>query len=154
MVIPLPGTSNSLPGWNQFLAYKGYDTKLSACLYYQSIGAARAAMPREICRMPITLDDWKRTNKLKPYDSGNTEVSADYINRMDLNLVRRMYATKAADDRIAFVVCNHPGPDGASQAEVDEVIEVGLADQKRVACVAMEWSTTPASTAASRSPSS
>jgi hypothetical protein len=62
---------------------------------------------------------------------------------MDLNLVRRMYATKTAADRIAFVVCNHPGPDGSSQREVDEVIDTGLADQKRVACVAMEWSTSP-----------
>ncbi|MGZ8254360.1 MAG: hypothetical protein ACXWVT_05875, partial [Burkholderiaceae bacterium] len=39
MIVPEVGTSNSLPGWSQFLAYKGYDTKLSACLYYQSIGA-------------------------------------------------------------------------------------------------------------------
>jgi len=143
MVIPLPGTSNSLPGWNQFLAYKGYDTKLSACLYYQSIGAVSGCDAQGNLQDAITLDDWKRTNKLKPYDSGNTEVSAVYINRMDLNLVRRMYATKVADDRIAFVVCNHPGPDGASQREVDEVIEIGLSDQKRVACVAMEWSTSP-----------
>jgi len=62
---------------------------------------------------------------------------------MDLNLVRRMYATQTAADNIAFVVCNHPGPEGSSQREVDEVIDIGLADQKRVACVAMEWSTSP-----------
>jgi hypothetical protein len=141
MVVPLPGASTSLPGWRKFLAYKGHDTKLSACQYYVSIGAAAGCDAHGNLQDPITLDDWKRQHKFKPYDSGNTEVSATFINRMDLNLVRRMYATRTAPDDIAFVVCNHPGPEGASQAEVDSVIDFGLADQKRVACVAMEWST-------------
>ena len=140
MVVPLPGTSESLPGWRQFLAYKGADTKLSACRYYTSIGAAAGCDAQGNLQNPITLDDWKRQHKFKPYDSGNVEVSAVYINRMDLNLVRRMYATQTAPDDIAFVVCNHPGPDGSSQREVDSVLDVGLAEQKRVACVAMEWS--------------
>ena len=143
MIVPEVGAATSLPGWRQFLAYKGYDTKLSACLYYQSIGAVGGCDAQGSLQDPITLDDWKRAHKFKPYDSGNTEVAAVYINRMDLNLVRRMYATKTADDDIAFVVCNHPGPDGSSQLEVDAVLDTGLADQKRVACVAMEWSTSP-----------
>lgn len=143
MVVPEEGTSNNLPGWRQFLAYKGHDTRLSACLYYQSIGAVAGCDAQGNLQDPITLDDWKRQHAFKPYDSGNTEVSAVYINRMDLNLVRRMYATQTAADNIAFVVCNHPGPEGSSQREVDAVIDIGLADQKRVACVAMEWSTSP-----------
>ncbi len=143
MIVPEVGTSNSLPGWNQFLAYKGYDTKLSACLYYQSIGAVAGCDTQGNMQAPITLDDWKRANKFKPYDSGNTEVAAVYINRMDLNLVRRMYATQTSPTHIAFVVCNHPGPDGSTQREVDEVVDIGLSDQKRVACVAMEWSVSP-----------
>jgi len=61
---------------------------------------------------------------------------------MDLNLVRRMYATQAGNS-VAFYVCNHPGPVSASQNEVDQVLDIGLSDQKRVACVAMEWSPTP-----------
>ena len=143
MVVPEDGTSNSLPGWRQFLAYKGHDTRLSACLYYQSIGAVGGCDAQGNLQDPITLEDWKRQHAFKPYDSGNAEVSAVYINRMDLNLVRRMYATQTAADNIAFVVCNHPGPEGSSQREVDQVIDIGLADQKRVACVAMEWSTSP-----------
>jgi hypothetical protein len=143
MVIPLDGTSNSLPGALQFLAYKGYDTKLSACLYYQAIGAVSGCDAQGNLQDAITLDDWKRAHRFKPYDSGNAQVSAVYINRMDLNLVRRMYATKSSDTDIAFVVCNHPGPDGSSQREVDEVIDTGLSDQKQVACVAMEWSPSP-----------
>ena len=141
MIVPEAGTSASLPGWRQFLAYKGNDTKPSACRYYTSIGAAAGCDAQDNLQDPITLDDWKRQHKFKPYDSGNTEVSATFINRMDLNLVRRMYATQTASDDIAFVVCNHPGPDGSSQPEVDSVLDVGLSDQKRVACVAMEWST-------------
>jgi mono/diheme cytochrome c family protein len=62
---------------------------------------------------------------------------------MDLNLVRRMVATQSGPQRIAFYVCNTPGPETASQREVDEVIHTGLSDQKQVACVAMEWSTSP-----------
>jgi hypothetical protein len=143
MVIPLAGTSNSLPGARQFLAYKGLDTKLSACLYYQAIGAVSGCDAQGNLQDAITLDDWKRAHKFKPYDNGNAQVSAVFINRMDLNLVRRMYATKSSDTDIAFVVCNHPGPDGSSQREVDEVIHTGLSDQKQVACVAMEWSPSP-----------
>lgn len=143
MVVPEVGTSTSLPGWREFLAYKGHDTRLSACLYYQAIGAVGGCDAQGNLQDPISLDDWKRQHAFKPYDNGNTEVAAVYINRMDLNLVRRMNATQTAPDNIAFVVCNHPGPEGASQREVDEVIDIGLADQKRVACVAMEWSTSP-----------
>ena len=140
MVVPLPGTSETLPGWRQFLAYKGHDTKLSACRYYTSIGAAAGCDSQGNLQDPITLDDWKRKHRFKPFDAGNVEVSATFINRMDLNLVRRMYATQNAPDDIAFVVCNHPGPDGSSQREVDAALDVGLSDQKQVACVAMEWS--------------
>ncbi|MEO8311291.1 MAG: hypothetical protein ABI520_08985 [Caldimonas sp.] len=140
MVLLEEATSASLPGWRQFLAYKGHDTKLGACRYYTSIGAAAGCDAQGNMQAPITLDDWKRQHKFKPFDSGNTEVAATFINRMDLNLVRRMYATQTAPNDIAFVVCNHPGPEGSSQREVDFVLDVGLSDQKRVACVAMEWS--------------
>ncbi|HEY9064534.1 MAG TPA: hypothetical protein VIO33_06090 [Burkholderiaceae bacterium] len=143
MIVPETGTSTSLPGWRQFLVYKGHDTRLSACRYYQAIGAAGGCDTQGNLQDPISLDDWKRAHKLKPYTNGNTEVAAVYINRMDLNLVRRMYATQAAADDIAFYVCNHPGPDGATQEEVDSRIDTGLSDQKQVACVAMEWSTSP-----------
>jgi mono/diheme cytochrome c family protein len=62
---------------------------------------------------------------------------------MDLNLVRFMRATQTAPDNIAFIVCNHPGPQTQSQAEVDDVMSHALAGEREVACVAMEWSTTP-----------
>lgn len=140
MVIPLAGPSSGLPGERQFLTYKGQDTKLGACQYYTAIGAAGGCDASGNMVAPITLDDWKRQHRLSPYVSGNAEFAATYINRMDLNLVRRMSATQTAADNIAFLVCNHPGPDGSTQAEVDLVLDVALAEQKQIACVAMEWS--------------
>jgi mono/diheme cytochrome c family protein len=143
MIVPEAGASTGLPGWSQFLAYKGHDTRMSACIYYQSLGAVTGCDAQGGLQNPITLDDWKRQHKLAPYDSGNAQVAATYINRMDLNLVRRMHATQAAPTDIAFYVCNHPGPEGSTQEEVDSVLETGLGDQKLVACVAMEWSVSP-----------
>lgn len=135
--------SAALPGASRFLAYKGQDTRASACAYYVSIGAAGGCDAQGQLQDAITLEDWKRSHKFKPWDEGNAEVSATYVNRMDLNLVRRMLATQTAADRIAFVVCNHPGPEGATQRETDAAIREGLDDRKQVACVAMEWSTSP-----------
>lgn len=143
MIVPEAGaTSNVLPGSLRFLTFKGYDTKLSACMYYRSIGAVRDCDAQGNMIDPITLDDWKRINRFAPHNSGNVEVAATYINTMDLNLVRRMVATRNGPDAIAFVVCNHPGPDGQTQAEVDEVMATAFDDEREVACVAMEWSTT------------
>lgn len=135
--------SAALPGPSRFLAYKGQDTRASACAYYVSIGAAGGCDAQGNLQDAISLEDWKRSHKFKPWDEGNAEVSATYVNRMDLNLVRRMLATQTAADRIAFVVCNHPGPEGATQRETDAAIREGLDDRKQVACVAMEWSTSP-----------
>jgi len=143
-VEPLPDAySNGLPGSNQFLSYKGLDTKLGACRYYRAFGAVRDCDAQGNMIDPITLDDWKRQHRFKPYAQGNTEVEATYINQRDLNLVRRMSATQTAADNVAFVVCNHPGPEGDTQREADQTIDTALANEKLVACVAMEYSVTP-----------
>ena len=89
---------------------------------------------------PISFEAWKRKHQFQPYAGTNTQASAVYINKMDLNLVRRMVGTKVSDDHVAFYVCNAPGPEGQTQAEVDETIRVALDDEREVACVAMEWS--------------
>ncbi len=144
MVMPIDNAaSNRNPGADHFLTYKGKDTALSACLYYRSIGAVRDCDAQGRLIEPITLEDWKRQRGFRPYASGTAEVSALYINRMDLGLVRSMTATQKAADDIAFVVCNNPGPEGSSQAEIDATVDTALANQKLVACVAMEWTPTP-----------
>ena len=144
MVVPEVGAaSNAAPGADRFLAYKGKDTRLSNCLYYRALGAVQDCDAQGNFVQPIALDDWLRQNKLGAYAAGNTPAAADFINRMDLNLVRRMSATQTATDHIAFSVCNHPGPEGQTQKEVDAAMETAFAGEKRVACVTMEWGTTP-----------
>jgi hypothetical protein len=144
MVVPESNvSSNGLPGPDQFLAFKGKDTKLGACLYYKSFGATDDCDAQGNLVRPISLDDWKRKHQLEPYRRNNPEVNATYINKLDLNLVRRMRGTQSGPDNIAFYVCNNPGPEGRSQGEIDDVIATGLAGEREVACVAMEWSVTP-----------
>ena len=132
--------SNSRPGSDRFLAYKGTDSALSACMYYRAIGAVSGCDAQGRMQDPISFDDWKNHHR---FGAGSSEVSATYINQRDLNLVRRMFATKVSETQVAFYVCNNPGPEGRTQAEVNEVIGFGLASERRVACVAMEWSTAP-----------
>jgi hypothetical protein len=135
--------SASLPSAEQFLTYKGQDSRQSSCAYYKSFGAVGACDSQGNPTAAISFNDWKRARKLAPYNGLNAETSATYVNKMDLNLVRRMVATKVASNDIAFYVCNHPGPLTTAQLEVDQVIDTALSDLKQVACVAMEFAVTP-----------
>ena len=144
MIVPeADASSNGEPGSKHFLTYKGLDTRLGACMYYRSLGAVAPDGCDAQGNMSgsISFDDWKRLNGFKPTGTG-TEVSANYINKRDLNLVRQMVATQLASDHIAFYVCNHPGPLGTSQQEVDDLLTGALNGVKLIACVAMEWSVT------------
>lgn len=146
LVTPLDGLSNTLPGPDRFLTYKGQDTARSACAYYRALGMVADCDDQGGMVRPVTMDEWQRQHRLPPYDSAIAPAdksSADYINRMDLNLVRRMSAARRSSDSIAFLVCNHPGPDGQQQAEIDHVIDQARQDLRRVACVGMEWTSTP-----------
>ena len=142
VVAEADAASNTLPGPDQFLAFKGKDTRLGACNYYKSFGAVEDCDAQGNMVGALWLDDWKRKHQLQPYAAGNSEFKATYINQMDLNLVRRMSATQSSPDNIAFYVCNNPGPEGRSQREIDEVIGIALGGEREVACVAMEWSVT------------
>lgn len=151
MILPLSTDfSNQLAGANHFLTFKGRDTRLSACKYYQSFGAVGGCDTQGRMINPISLEQWKRDHHFQPYGSAQDyeEVSATYINQRDLNLVRRMVANKKRSGtgngtELAFYVCNHPGPVGLTQREADLVIDTGLTGDKRVACVAMAYSATP-----------
>jgi hypothetical protein len=144
MLVPeLDVSSNALPGADQFLTYKGADTRLSSCMYYRSFGAVRGCDAQGNMQEPIAFEDWKRQHQFAPYGPSSRQISATYVNKMDLNLVRRMVATESGPNHAAFYVCNYPGPTGQTQREVDQVIEVALNNQKQIACVAMDWSITP-----------
>jgi hypothetical protein len=138
-----PAVSNGLPGRARFLAYKGTDSALSACLYYRAIGAVADCDGQGRLLGAITLDDWRRHHGFAPFAQGEPEVSALYINQRDLSLVRHMTAKRTGNGGRAFYVCNNPGPEGRSQEEVDRVVDFGAAGERRVACVAMEWTQTP-----------
>lgn len=139
IVAEADASSNALPGPDRFLTYKGQDTKVGACQYYVALGAAASCDAQGNLVNAISFTDWKRLNGFAPTGS-TTEYAANYINKRDLNLVRRMVATQMGPQHIAFYVCNSPGPVGTSQQEVDDVLDTGLNDEKRIACVAMEWS--------------
>ena len=136
MIEPGRGTgSNVHPGADHYLTFKGVDTRLSACLYYRALGAVQDCDDQGNPTAPISFSDWKTKNGF----GTAADVSADFINQRDLNLVRRMVATRSAAGGIAFFVCNAPGPDGLSQTEVDRVMTDALDDKNKVACVAMEY---------------
>ena len=137
MIAPGRGTgTDALPGARHFLTYKGVDTRLSACLYYRALGAVADCDAQGNPSQAISFSDWVRQNG---FGTG-ADVSADYINERDLNLVRRMVGTRSASGGIAFYVCNAPGPDGRSQTEIDRVMHDAVAGRNQVACVAMEYS--------------
>ena len=136
MIQPGQGSgSDSFLGADHYLTYKGVDTKLSACLYYRALGAVADCDADGNPSLPISFDDWKRQNGF----GRASDVSAKYINARDLNLVRRMTATRSPSGGIAYYVCNAPGPDGSSQAEIDRVIHDAIDEKNEVACVAMEY---------------
>ena len=137
MITPGQGTGTGLfAGAGHYLTYKGVDTRLSACLYYRALGAVAECDAQGNPSAPISLDDWKTKNGF----GRASDVSARYVNGNDLNLVRLMTATRSPSGDIAFVVCNTPGPDGTSQAEVDQFVHDAIDNKNRVACVAMEYS--------------
>lgn len=143
MVVPEIGAhSTAMAGFDRFLSYKGLDTRRSACQYYRALGFARSCDGADNPVEAISFSDWLRRNGFAPYGT-NEEVTATYINRRDLNLVRRMVATRTGPESFAFHVCNAPGPQTTSQAEIDEVIDIAIHGERRVACVAMEWSAQP-----------
>lgn len=125
---------------DRFLAYKGRDDRVSACRYYLAIGAVAACDAKGETSGEITFDQWKQKNSLAPYNTGNSEVSALYVNKVDLNLTRDMHGTQLSADHSAFYVCNHVGPNDETQSEIERVIDDASKGAKKVACVAMEHS--------------
>ncbi len=136
MIRPGKGSGTGVnPGADHYLTFKGVDTRLSACLYYRALGAVESCDDQGNPTGAISFSDWKRKNGF----GLGSDVHADYINQSDLNLVRRMTATRSASGGIAFYVCNAPGPDSKSQTEVDRVLKDAIDGLNLVACVAMEF---------------
>lgn len=143
------------PGDDNFLSYKGLDTRKSACAYYRSLGAVEGCDANGFpTGAKLSYDEWLSRNKLGTYRQNNVEITAAFINKTDLNLGRDMHATRLADDHLAYVVCNYPGPlstvgDGRpvpigseTQVEISESLDKMRKGLGLIACVAMEYSVT------------
>jgi Putative Ig domain len=127
--------SDNIPQRDIFLAFKGADTRLGACNYYQAIGAVAAGA----CDFSgnytsaISFEDWKRTVQIDGYaQAGAVTATATFVNPIDLNLTRvhhsvaypaQSYGSQVytlygnppttrtqASFPVAAYVCNHPGP--------------------------------------------
>lgn len=128
-----------------FLTAKGIDSRLSAWKYYKAIGAITdydAVNDRPIGG--ITFDDWKRHTGMDPYArNGRHDVTATYINRVDLNLTRAHHSISYGSNAVAAYVCNFLGPAADTQAEADKAITNAVNGRNLVACVAMDHIVTP-----------
>lgn len=144
----LPSDKVAAP--DAFLSFKGLDSRQGACQYYRAIGVIEGC---DVNGSPtgkaLRFDDWKRIHQMVPYNTTNTEYSATYINKVDLNLTRNHHGTVIGPDHVAAYVCNHLGPTDAlgrpveDQAAVDAAIDNAVIGKNLVACVAFDYSVVP-----------
>jgi hypothetical protein len=162
------GRSDAIPDTSFFLAYKGTDTALSACMYYRAIGAVKECGPNGELIGAIRFDDWLAKVKLGKFlPPGASQPAAKLINRVDLNLARDHIAASHKPGEAAAVVCNYLGAGGGAtelksailndptlvetvngvtvnvQAEIDKSIDNLVNKRNLVACVAMDHTSHP-----------
>jgi hypothetical protein len=138
----VPG--DKVPEPNFFLAFKGLDSRLGACKYYQAIGAVTGCGADGSFIGAINFEDWKRKVKLEPYATGGRkDIVATYINQVDLNLTRNHHSISYGAGQVAGYVCNHLGPPDDTQPAVDTAVDNAVRGRNLVACVAMDHGVTP-----------
>jgi hypothetical protein len=136
--------SDQVAGEDFFLSFKGIDSRLSACRYYFAIGAVKSCTGSGLFTGAITFDDWKRKTHMAPYvKAGFRETTATYVNKVDLNLTRNHHGISYGPNETAGYVCNHLGPNNATQAEANRVIDNAVHARNLVACVAMDYMISP-----------
>lgn len=142
---PPSGTGpDFVPDPEFFLSAKGIDSRLSACRYYQAIGAVEDCGADGTPIGAISFTDWLQQAEMDPFlRPGATEVSATYVNRVDLNLTRRHHSVALGPDELSTYVCNHLGPTADTPDKVDEAIANAEAGRALVACVAMDFRAWP-----------
>ena len=151
----LLGEMENAPGDDTFLTYKGLDTRKGACQYYKAIGAVKGCdadgFPTDQPEQQLTLSQWRKKFNLSAGDPG--EITAKFINSMDLNFGRDYQGIKLPNGDFAINVCNYPGPQDV-HSSVGAPTKIGIATEDdinlaidnmkrgigRVACVAMDYS--------------
>lgn len=145
---PTPPTlpSGAIPETDKFLAYKGLDSRIGACLYYKAVGAVQDCDRAGGLVGAVRFEDWMRTVLIGPFAlPSSTEYAATYVNKADLNLTRNHHSISYGPDHTAAYVCNHLGPSSLDpdQAEIDRVIDDAVNGRNLVACVAMDYLSAP-----------
>jgi hypothetical protein len=137
---------------DDFLAFKGSDTRRAACQYYKAIGAVHGCRRDGRFVGPISYEDWRRSVNIGKYAKpGGVKAAATYVNKVDLNLTRVQESVRYGTTSLAAVVCNHLGPPvsspddvlNPSQASIDTAVRNAIAGRNLVACVAMDYQLNP-----------
>jgi hypothetical protein len=165
--------SDSFPGASTFLlplfAATGTGNTAQSCAYYQAVGAEPAGDCTATSNgdgtsyFPdgITFSKWLAASNLAPYSPGalpgilpSGEVSATFVNLMDLNFARTHHAISnfssvaPGSATTAAYVCNSPGPDFyqsslegviLGQPIVDGVLLNATSGLNPFPCVAMDF---------------
>jgi hypothetical protein len=144
---PLGLPSDILTRADGFLAEKGLDSRIGACQYYKAVGAVSACDVNGNASGSISFEDWKRSVKIDNYAvAGVSEFTAQYINKMDLNLARVHKSISYAPNQTAAYVCNHLGPAFSlvtAQSDIDTAVDNAVNGRNLVACVAMDYTISP-----------
>ena len=97
-------------------------------MYYRALGAVRDCDAQGNMIEPISFDDWKRKNGF----GTPPIVTADYINQRDLNLVRRMVATRSASAAASpSTSATPPAPTARARTRSTTCIETGLNGERQ-----------------------
>jgi hypothetical protein len=139
--------SHPLQSRDAFFTEMGLDSRLGACRYYEAIGVGKCDVRTQTLNNAINFEDWKRATGMAPYVlEGHHEVTAAFVNRMDLNLARNHHSISYGPDHTAAYVCNGKGPPFAAvdgDADVTTAVADAVAGRNRIACVAMDYMSTP-----------
>jgi hypothetical protein len=137
---------------DDFLAFKGVDTRRAACQYYKAIGAVHGCRRDGRFVGAISYEDWQRSVHIGKYAlPGGVRAAATYVNKVDLNLTRVHESIRYGTTSLAAVVCNHLGPRvkspddvlNPSPASIDTAVRDAIAGRNLVACVAMDYQLNP-----------
>jgi len=132
--------SDNLQGSDVFFAYKGIDSRNSACQYYKAIGAVQGCDANgKPTGSSLSFDDWKRATRMDPFaEGGSHDAEATYVNQVDLNLTRNHHSISYGPNQVAGYVCNHLGPSDGTQGALNTAVDNAEQGKNLVACVAMD----------------
>jgi hypothetical protein len=159
---PTGQPSDGYPQQNWFLSYLGSDNKKSACSYYLAVGAVTACDANGNFSGGITFTQWQKQVAIDQFTpAGETTTRATYVNVIDLNLTRSHHSILHPNaGGMGSYVCNYLGPVDANgkpvtvnlpastitpaqQTAVNNAVDNANAGKNLVACVAMDYLSTP-----------